>query len=354
MYTRYTGCIYIIPRKDYHMKLPNGYGSVYRLPGNRRKPWCVRVTVSTKPYKYRYLGYYPSQEDALTALALYHKDPYDLDTATITFSEIYDRWSAEHFPKVSRTSVRSYGSAYAVLEPLLNMRFTDIKLSHLQGVVDNCGKNYPTLLNIKLLMSQMYQYAMRHELCQKDYSQFVDITQYKDRNPNRIDRVPFTDAEITDLWERSADPYVQVVLMLLYSGVRVMELLGLRKEDVDLQKQCFHVRSSKTAAGIRTVPIHDRTLPFFVSWMDRSPCGYLICTTTGSRMIYNNYNHRTWDCPGHRPHDTRHTFISRMVAAGVDERIIKRIVGHRGRGVTDNVYTHIDLQTLLDAVNQLK
>lgn len=58
--------------------------------------------------------------------------------------------------------------------------------------------------------------------------------------------------------------------------------------------------------------------------------------------------------PGHRPHDTRHTFISRMVAAGVDERIIKRIVGHTGTGVTDTVYTHIDLQTLLDAVNQLK
>lgn len=25
-------------------KLPNGYGSVYRLPGNRRKPWCAAVT----------------------------------------------------------------------------------------------------------------------------------------------------------------------------------------------------------------------------------------------------------------------------------------------------------------------
>ena len=336
------------------MKLPNGYGSVYRLHGNRRKPWAVRVTVSTKPYKYRYLGYYPSQEDALTALALYHKDPYDLDSQTITFSEVYDRWSAEHYPKVGPVSVRSYKAAYDVLVPLHNMRFTDIKLSHLQGTVDNCGKNYPVLINVKKVLSQMYQYAMRHELCQKDYSKYVDITQYKDRNPNSIDRVPFTDAEISTLWERSADPYVQVVLMLLYSGVRVMELLDLRKEDVDLQKQCFHIRSSKTAAGIRTVPIHHRTLPFFVSWVDRSPCGYLICTKDGTRMLYSNYTKKYWTCHAHRPHDTRHTFISRMVETGTDDRIIKRIVGHRGTGVTDTVYTHIDLQTLLDAVNQLK
>ena len=336
------------------MKLPNGYGSVYRLHGNRRKPWCVRVTVSTKPYKYRYLGYYPSQEDALTALALYHKDPYDLDAQTITFAEIYTRWSAEHYPKVGPVSVRSYKAAYDACVPLHNMRFTDIKLSHLQGTVDNCGKNYPVLINIKKVMSQMYQYAMRHELCQKDYSKYVDINQYKDKNPNRTDRVPFTDAEITDLWERSADPYVQVVLMLLYTGVRVMELLDLKKTDVDLQKYCFHVRSSKTAAGIRTVPIHDRVLPFFASWVDRSQCGYLICTPKGTRMIYATYRTGYWCCPSHHIHDTRHTFVSRMVETGTDERIIKRIVGHSGTGVTDTVYTHLDLQVLLDAVNRLK
>lgn len=55
----------------------------------------------------------------------------------------------------------------------------------------------------------------------------------------------------------------------------------------------------------------------------------------------------------HRPHDTRHTCVSMLTEAGVDERIIKKIVGHRGQGVTETVYTHIELSFKLDAINKI-
>lgn len=335
------------------MKLPNKYGSVYRLHGNRRRPWCVRVTVSKDPWKYKYLGYYETKEEGLTALAAYNKDPYDLNATTILFSEIYDKWSTTHYTKITKSSIRQYKSAYAACTPLHNMRFMDIKLSHLQGVIDDCGKNYPVLKNIKKLYNQLYQYAIRNELCQKDYSGYVDVLQYKNKNPNRITRTPFTEDEIRDLWSRSEDKKVQIVLILLYTGMRIMELLDLKKEDVDLQKRCIHVTAAKTAAGIRKVPISDKILPLFADFMQNSS-QYVIHTSTGYHLDYSGYHKRYWICPGHRPHDTRHTFISKLVENGTDERIIKRIVGHSGSGVTDTVYTHLDFQILLDAVNKLK
>ena len=55
----------------------------------------------------------------------------------------------------------------------------------------------------------------------------------------------------------------------------------------------------------------------------------------------------------HKCHDTRHTTISLLTVAGVDERIIKKIVGHAGSSITENVYTHIDLKPLLEAINML-
>ena len=55
----------------------------------------------------------------------------------------------------------------------------------------------------------------------------------------------------------------------------------------------------------------------------------------------------------HRPHDTRHTCISMLTEAGVDDRIIKRIVGHKGQGVTDIVYTHLELPIKLEAINKI-
>ena len=66
------------------MKLPNGYGSVHKLSGNR---WRARKTTGwsldkkTMKYKQEYttLGYYPTKKEALQALAAYNEQPYDLD-----------------------------------------------------------------------------------------------------------------------------------------------------------------------------------------------------------------------------------------------------------------------------------
>ena len=43
--------------------------------------------------------------------------------------------------------------------------------------------------------------------------------------------------------------------------------------------------------------------------------------------------------------------ISLLTEKEVDERFIKKIVGHKGQGVTENVYTHIELPTKLEAIN---
>lgn len=55
----------------------------------------------------------------------------------------------------------------------------------------------------------------------------------------------------------------------------------------------------------------------------------------------------------HRPHDTHHTCISLLAAAGVGERIIKKIVGHKGQGGTETVYTHFELAELRDAIYKI-
>ncbi|MDO4648983.1 MAG: site-specific integrase, partial [Eubacteriales bacterium] len=133
------------------MKLPNGYGSVYKLGGNRRNPWTVRVTAECtvddygKHYKYKYLGYYPDKTEALAALASYNSSPYNIDSQKITFSELYKEWSEEHSKKVSASNTRTYNAAYNACSPLYDIQFREIRRKHLQNVVDTCEKNYPTL-----------------------------------------------------------------------------------------------------------------------------------------------------------------------------------------------------------------
>lgn len=348
------------------MKLPNGYGSVYRLPGNRRKPWAVRITVSRKEgkdglthWKYKYLGYYETQAEALTALAHFNENPYDMDANKITFAEVFEKWSAEHYPKVSKSNVHGYNASYLLCEPIKSMRFNDIRKSHLQGVVDDCGKNYPTLRKLKVLFTMLYKYAMQNDICSKDYAQYVDINQYKDRNPNKYDRQPFSKDEITTVWNwKDSSEYFTVILMLIYTGVRISELLDLKKENVNLEERWFDVIASKTEAGIRKVPIAKKMMPYFEYWMTKNDCEYLLSTPEGNHFEYRNYYDSYWkpfvDQMGmgdHRPHDTRHTCVTLLTAAGVDDKIIKKIVGHKGQGVTEIVYTHFDIQQLIDAID---
>ena len=348
------------------MKLPNGYGSVYRLPGNRRKPWAVRITVSRKEgkdglthWKYKYLGYYETQAEALTALAHFNENPYDMDANKITFAEVFEKWSAEHYPKVSKSNVHGYNASYLLCEPIKSMRFNDIRKSHLQGVVDDCGKNYPTLRKLKVLFTMLYKYAMQNDICSKDYAQYVDINQYKDRNPNKYDRRPFSNDEIETVWKwKESNEYFTVILMLIYTGVRISELLDLKKENVNLEERWFDVIASKTEAGVRKVPIAKKMMPYFEYWMTKNDCEYLLSTPEGNHFEYRNYYDSYWkpfvDQMGmgdHRPHDTRHTCVTLLTAAGVDDKIIKKIVGHKGQGVTEIVYTHFDIQQLIDAID---
>lgn len=64
------------------MKLPNGYGSVYKLPGKRRCPyraivterWLLDVETGKKQIR-KTIGYYETKNKALEALAEYNKSP---------------------------------------------------------------------------------------------------------------------------------------------------------------------------------------------------------------------------------------------------------------------------------------
>ncbi len=154
---------------------------------------------------------------------------------------------------------------------------------------------------------------------------------------------------------------MQIILMLLYYGVRISEFLDLKKKNVHLDEQYFDVISSKTENGIRKVPIVDKVLPFYKAWFEDNPeCAYLIHTPDGKHFQYRNY----YDSYFHPlmeqlkidriPHCCRHTCISMLAEAGVDQTIIKKIVGHSGAmTLTEKVYTHFDIKELVDAINKI-
>ena len=346
----------------------NGCGTIYKAADRKNKPYRAVATTGYEldpvtgraKQKRVNIGYFHDLASARLALAEYQKDPFGLEASNLTFKDVYERWSDEHFPSVSGSTAKGYRAAYLLCKPIANKKFVDVRLDDLQYLADHSGKNSPTLKKYKAMLSMMFKYAVIHDIIPKDMNKVEFINIEKAGNPNSLKRIPFSKEEIERLWEaKDTDIYFTVFLMLIYSGVRISELLNLKKENVNLQERWFAVTASKTQAGVRKVPIADKILPFFERWHHLNDCAYLLSTPDGKRFSYRNYYDSYWTPFNeklgmeHKPHDTRHTCVSLLTEAGVDERIIKCIVGHKGTGVTEQVYTHIRINILIDAIDQI-
>lgn len=338
------------------MRLPNGFGSVYKLSGKRRNPWAARKTVGWNDKGqpvYKFVGYYRTRQEALTALGEYNADPFDADT--VTFAEVFDRWYEEQEPKLTPKNSEAYRRAFALFADLHSLPMAEIKLDHVQRCIDQSGKNTPSLKKPKSLINYMLKYSVVHEIVPPERAAFLahlDIT--RPGNPDHRDKRPFTAEEIQYLWDNyEENEYMMVTLILIYTGLRIGELFNLDQTEIHLGERWLSVTKAKTAAGLRDVPIAEKIVPLFEYWM-QSDCRTLIHTGINTPMrdsnFRNSYMHRS-GLQGHTPHECRHTCISLLAAAGVDQRVIKQIVGHAGADLTESVYTHIDMQTKIDAIN---
>ena len=116
------------------------------------------------------------------------------------------------------------------------------------------------------------------------------------------------------------------------------------------------IGGTKTEAGKnRIVPIHERIQPLVISRMD-SPGDVLIANPNGGRWYATMYRDAWYDtlkvlrCGEHRPHDTRHTFRSRLDSAGGNKVAIDLLMGHASKSVGERVYTHKTIDELRQTI----
>lgn len=347
------------------MKLPNGYGTVYKLSGNRRNPYVARKTIGwkvdekTKKKKqiYATIGYYKERTAALQALAEYNDNPYDLVMSNTTFTDIYNKWTKEEFDEnTNKSTIRNYTSAYKRCTALYNMKMSDIRPYHLQSVLDSyTDMSYESVHRIRVLFNKLYKWCIAHDCIKKNYAESLKIKVKYDPTP----RNAFTTEEIKLLWDNiGQNEYIKLVLILIYSGVRINELLNLKKVDVDFKEQVFYVRQSKTKSGIRTVPIADKVLTFWKSFIEKSSSQYVFAGISGNKLTYENFKKRYYKPLmeqlglNHTIHETRHTCISQLTMQNANPTIVKYIVGHKSiMSLTESVYTHIENKELIKTIN---
>lgn len=339
------------------MRNSNGFGGVVKLKGKRRRPYAVRVTAGwTDDGKqvFKYISYHAKKGDAVKALLEFNTNPHDVDAARITFAEVYERWSSTEFETLSDSMVNAYRSAYKHCKPLYGKVFKELRKSHLQALVDSIKA--PSMQDVtKFLFLKSYKYAMENDIVNKNYAQFVKIAKKEESKEKK----PFTREEIDILWANVDNvKYADLVLILLYTGMRIGELLNMEKSNIHLEER-YMIGGSKTKAGKnRVIPLHKRIVPLIEKRMNESDSQWLFINRIGAKLKYNSFTQYHWEPiiklvgNEHTPHDTRHAFISEMSRLDVNQITIRKIVGHSDKSVTEH-YTHKTIEELLEAVDKL-
>lgn len=192
------------------MKLPNGYGTCYRLPGNRRRPFVVKKTVNGRQ---KILGYFDTFEHGIAYLSSVNASPL-LDDG-ITFSELFARWKATKYDRISLSSRKSYDNAYRHCRKLHNLPFRSIRYGHLQDVVDEIQAGYCTQKKCRGLMEQLYKYAIKYDIVATDYARYVELKPHI----RKYKKKPFTVRQRNKLW-RAVDTLPAVESLNMTTPIR--------------------------------------------------------------------------------------------------------------------------------------
>jgi len=269
---------------------------------------------------------------------------------TITLRQLFNEWLPIHSQSISDSAVKSYHIAFKHISNISDMPITNIHFQHLQNVINSMhakGLSYSSCKKVRTLLNQLFNYAIIKDCAITNYTLHLNL------GPNvpTIQRKVFTRQQINKLWEVDTS-YSHMILILLYTGLRIGELLNLRKKDIHRRSSYLVVRRAKTKAGEgRIIPIHHRIMPL-IEQVYTSTGVYLF--TISYTTFHKNFKDimKQLNCK-HTIHDTRHTFAS-LLDSVAPPNTLRSLLGHKQGDITTRVYTHKTIRELRKAIELLK
>lgn len=379
-------------KKKKYSKLPNGFGSIKRLSGNRTNPYAIHPPTTEfglngtpkTPKAIAYVddwywgfsillaykagtfvpGVYPPKPTTSDVKALNSLIETVLSDLSVirqaatgmteekgpTFAEVYadyykDKYDSENSKQYSKSARNSTRAGFKNSASLHNRPFRELNLNDLQGVVDNCKLKYASLELIVTLFKQMYRYAEPRNLCDKNYAEYVQIKTEDDDEHG----VPFTLADLKLLWDNKDNETVEFILIMCYSGYRIS---AYKKIKIDLDELYFQGGVKNKTSKERIVPIHSAILPLVKRRIQRD--GKILKRHPDYFRIDMYDKLEELGIEKHTPHDCRHTFSMLCEKYEVKENDRKRMMGHSFDDIDNKVYGHRLIEDLRTEIEKIK
>ena len=301
----------------------------------------------------------------------------DVNVTSLTVGEYLETWlTGKHALKPKTTALYRDMTTNYLVPNLGEVRLLELRAHHLDRMYSNIAlgrRGRPlspsTIRRVHAVLRSALNTAVKRRLIPYSPAEHIELAP---ENPRRAK--PWTAEECqVFLRDIAEDRLANLYHLILVTGMRRGEAIGLRWEDIDLDGACLfvvqqitevHGRSvvgtPKTKRGTRLVPIDDNTIAILrrhremqdvehTAWGPAWNDAGLVFTREDGRALRPEYATRhfqalakTAGLPAIRLHDLRHTNASLALQAGVDMKVVSERLGHSQMSITADLYTHVN------------
>lgn len=295
-------------------------------------------------------------------------------------NELFDRWLSEAVkPRVKLRTYYRYNELVSrhILPVLGETELASISRQNIQELLNSKRQTDAlSAASLDLLLSVLrlsFSYA-----CEMEWIDCDPCVRVHRIGGGQKPTEAFTAAEqqrLEETIEGSNDPRLFGILLCLYTGLRIGELLALEWQDTEggmihVNKTVYRaadrdgtrrliVDLPKTQASVRIIPLPSRLEKALQVRHAESCSQFVVETRHGERMPTRSYQYlfaRLTEQAGVRKlnfHALRHTFATRALECGMDIKTLSELMGHKNATVTLNRYAHSMMETKIAMMERL-
>ena len=254
------------------------------------------------------------------------------------------------------------------LQKFYKKLLTEGRVPRIEAEKQSKGLSVKTVRNIHQVLSSAMDMAVKHKLILTNPADGCELPKADRREMQTL----HADQLGAFLREAKYSGVYELYYLDLATGLRRGELLGLKWEDIDLDRGMIHVRRQiyringevremplKTMHAYRSIPISDDMAALLRDMKERGRSEYVFPSPSGGPLSPDsvlNMLHRVLKragLPSVRFHDLRHTFATLALQNGVDIKTVSGILGHYSAGFTLDTYAHVTTAAQKEAANTM-
>ena len=218
-----------------------------------------------------------------------------------------------------------------------NIELSKITQSMIQELLNKLNNKKRTSITVFNVMNEAFDIAVQNRIIKENPCKFIKRPKH-----TRVIGTALTIEEEKELLTKiKGNSNENLILFILYSGVRRGEALSICWEDFDYSKNRIHIKGTKTEKSDRYIPLFPK-IKAIIDNMESKSNGLVFNIKSNTITQY----FARLNIGEHKLHDLRHTFATRCLELNIPMKYVQKWLGHSSYKTTADIYSHVNNDNL--------